>query len=94
MSGKDVTIEAYITVKGQIVIPIKLHRKDRIAERTRFSIIDTNWELTGQASIYKTKGNISYADYFATALAKVHNAELVIGDRNLKRSHMILKLPS
>lgn len=47
-------------------------------------IVDAGWELTRQASLYKTKGNISYADYFAAALTKLRNGELVTGDKEFK----------
>lgn len=47
-------------------------------------IVDAGWELTRQASLYKTKGNISYADCFAAALTKLRNGELVTGDKEFK----------
>ena len=47
--------------------------------------IDPDWALTRQAAIYKAKGNISYADCFAAALAKLHGAALVTGDKEFKQ---------
>ncbi len=47
-------------------------------------IIDIDWTLTRQAAAFKVNGNISYADCFAAALAKVHKAELVTGDKEFK----------
>lgn len=47
-------------------------------------IVDVGWELARQASLYKMKGNISYADCFAAALAKLRKAELVTGDKEFK----------
>lgn len=47
-------------------------------------ILDTDWTLTRQAAAFKSGGNISYADCFAAALAKLKKAELVTGDREFK----------
>jgi predicted nucleic acid-binding protein len=47
-------------------------------------IVDVDWELTRQAAIYKSKGNIAYADCFAAALAKIRNGEVVTGDKEFK----------
>ena len=38
-----------------------------------------------QAAEYKAKGRVSYADCFAAALAKLHRAELVTGDEELRQ---------
>ena len=48
-------------------------------------IVDADWVLTRQAAIYKTKGNISYADTFAAALAKLHGCPVVTGDKEFKQ---------
>lgn len=47
-------------------------------------IVEVDWALTRQAATYKTGGNISYADCFAAALAKLKKAELVTGDKEFK----------
>jgi predicted nucleic acid-binding protein len=47
-------------------------------------IIETDWVLTRQAAMFKVGGNISYADCFAAALAKLKKAELVTGDKEFK----------
>jgi len=47
-------------------------------------IVDADWTLTRQAAIFKTRGNISYADSFAAALAVLRTAELVTGDKEFK----------
>jgi len=47
-------------------------------------IIDADWTLTRQAAAFKVKGNISYGDCFAAALAKLRKAELVTGDKEFK----------
>jgi PIN domain nuclease of toxin-antitoxin system len=46
--------------------------------------VDPDWVLTRQAAIYKAKGNISYADCFAAALAKLYDAALITGDKEFK----------
>lgn len=47
-------------------------------------IADVDWYLTHQAAVFKVNGNISYADCFAAALAKLKKAELVTGDKEFK----------
>lgn len=47
-------------------------------------VIDADWALTRQAALFKSSGNISYADCFAAALAKNKKAELVTGDKEFK----------
>ena len=47
-------------------------------------IVDADWTLTRQAAAFKCNGNISYADCFAAALAKLKKAELVTGDKEFK----------
>ena len=41
-------------------------------------------ELVREAAIFKATKKMSYADCFAAALAKTHDAELVTGDREFK----------
>jgi predicted nucleic acid-binding protein len=47
-------------------------------------IVDADWQLTRQAALFKTNGNISYGDCFAAALAKAKKAELVTGDEEFR----------
>lgn len=47
-------------------------------------IVTPDWALTHQAAVYKAKGNISYADCFAAALAKILGGSVVTGDRDFK----------
>jgi predicted nucleic acid-binding protein len=42
-------------------------------------------ELVRQAAAFKATWNMSYADCFAAALAKIKNAEVVTGDREFKQ---------
>ena len=47
-------------------------------------VVDADWQLIRQAAAFKADGNISYADCFAAALAKMKKAELVTGDKEFK----------
>ena len=47
-------------------------------------IVEVDWNLTRQAGVFKSGGNISYADCFAAALAKLKKADLVTGDNEFK----------
>jgi len=47
-------------------------------------IVDVDWQLTRQAAAFKKEGNISYADCFAAAVAKMKKAELITGDKEFK----------
>jgi ribonuclease VapC len=47
-------------------------------------IVDADWQLTRQAALFKTNGNISYGDCFAAALAKIKKSDLVTGDKEFK----------
>lgn len=47
-------------------------------------VVDANWEVSRQAALYKARGGISYADCFAAALAKLHEAEVITGDKEFQ----------
>lgn len=49
------------------------------------AIVDADWLLTRTAAAIKARGNISYADAFAAALAKLRDAALVTGDNEFKQ---------
>ena len=53
-------------------------------EGMAIEIVDADWEITRQAALFKTPGNISYADCFAAALAKKMDAEVVTGDKEFQ----------
>ena len=55
-------------------------------------IVDVDWQLTRQAAEYKAGGNISYADCFAAALAKLKRAELVTGDKEFTALESEIKI--
>lgn len=48
-------------------------------------VVDADWPLTKIAAGFKVKGNISYADCYAAALAIQTKAALVTGDREFKQ---------
>ena len=57
---------------------------DQYVQRIRgmaIDILDADWETTRQAALFKTPGNISFADCFAAALAIRLDAEVVTGDK-------------
>lgn len=56
----------------------------REIENMPIEIVDADWALTRQASLYKLKGGISYADCYAAALAKIRNGQVVTGDKEFK----------
>src|SRR5260370_34323460 len=51
-----------------------------------------SFDLVRQAPILKATKNLSYADCFAAALAKVRRCELLTGDRELKSLEPEIKL--
>ena len=48
-------------------------------------VVDVDWSLARAAAAIKARGNISYADAFAAALAKLRGAVLVTGDLEFKQ---------
>jgi ribonuclease VapC len=48
-------------------------------------VVAADWELAQRAAAFKVKGNISYADCFAAALAQERKAELVTGDKEFRQ---------
>lgn len=45
---------------------------------------EIDWKLARQAALFKSKHKMSFADCFAAALAKEHNAELLTGDKEFR----------
>lgn len=54
--------------------------------------VDNDLELVRQAAIFKATKRLSYADCFAAALAKLHNAELVTGDPEFRAVETEIKI--
>lgn len=56
----------------------------RLIEEIGVHLYDADLALTKVAAAYKVKGNISYADCYAAALAKQQKAHLITGDLEFK----------
>jgi predicted nucleic acid-binding protein len=54
--------------------------------------VEADLHLARQAAIYKATKKLAYADAFAAALAKTHNAELVTGDPEFKEVENEIKI--
>ena len=55
-------------------------------------LVDVDLHLAKQAATYKATNKMSYADGFASALAKIKNAELVTGDAEFKPLEKEIKI--
>jgi ribonuclease VapC len=55
-----------------------------IVQRMAIEIVSADWEVTCQAAMFKVNGNISYADCFTAALAKLRDGEVVTGDKEFQ----------
>jgi len=53
---------------------------------------DADWKLAREASRFKVKGKMSFADCFAAALAKENKADLVTGDPEFKQVESEVKI--
>lgn len=93
LDAQDGKVELSICVVNLGEVYYSISRSDSLEKAEMYikqiqsmpiEIVDADWELTRQASLYKTKGNVSYTDCFAAALAKLRNGELVTGDREFK----------
>ena len=57
----------------------------KVLKEIGIKFVDVDWPLTKLAAGFKVKGNISYADCYAAALAKQHRAHLVTGDKEFQQ---------
>lgn len=87
----DTTLLMSIVNLGEIWYSIARNNSPELADQyvneirgMGIEIVDVDWVVTRQAAVYKAGGNISYADCFAAALAKLKKAELVTGDKEFK----------
>ena len=60
--------------------------------RLPIEIVPADLELARQAAVFKATKKMSYADCFAAALAKLHKAELVTGDKEFKQVEAEVKI--
>lgn len=87
----DVTLLMTVVNLGEVWYAIARNNSPEIADQyiheikgMGIEIVEADWNLTRQAAVFKANGNISYADCFAAALAKLKKAELVTGDKEFK----------
>lgn len=57
---------------------------ERIVHNLPIHIVDVDLNITREAARFKARKKMSYADCFAAALAKIHQADLVTGDPEFK----------
>jgi ribonuclease VapC len=57
---------------------------EKIIQTLPIEIVDVDINLAKEAGYFKATKNISYADCFAAALAKLHRGELITGDKEFK----------
>lgn len=57
----------------------------KLLHEIRIKFVEADWSLSKIAAGFKVKGNISYADCFAAALAKQNKASLITGDGEFKQ---------
>src|SRR5262245_46080224 len=76
---------------GEVWYAVARKRSDRDADESikdigdlGITFVDADWNLTREAARFKRKGRIAYADCFAAALARRHDAPLVTGDAEFK----------
>ena len=96
-SGKDLFLSVvnwgevfYITLREE-----GRERADEVAHLMStlpIQIVPADLELAKQAAEFKATKKISYADCFASALAKLKKAELVTGDKEFKQMEGEVKI--
>ena len=64
--------------------PDRAREIEKIINTLPIEIIDVDLEIAREAGRFKATKKISYADCFAAALTKLHNGELVTGDKEFK----------
>lgn len=76
---------------GEVWYAVARKRSDKDADQSikdigdlGVTIVDADWSLTKEAARFKRNGRIAYADCFAAALARRHEAPLVTGDVEFK----------
>ena len=64
----------------------------REVEQLGIEIVSADWSIAREAAMIKSRVKMSYADCFAFALAKIHQAELVTGDPEFKQLERQVKI--
>ena len=80
------------TPNAQNFSQTKADEIDRIIDTFPVDIIDVDKDLARVAGKYKASKKMSYADCMAAALAKIHRAELITGDREFKEVEKEIKI--
>lgn len=65
--------------------PAEADKALRLIEEIGITLVDAEWPLSKAAASFKVKGNISFADCYAAALAKREKAVLLTGDREFEQ---------
>lgn len=60
-------------------------RAIRLIQEIGIEFVEADWSLSKIAASYKVKGNISFADCFAAAVARQRKATLLTGDHEFKQ---------
>jgi len=70
----------------------KKNEIEHLMSQMHLKVIDVDQDLTRQAAHFKATKKMSYADCFAAALAKMHKAELITGDKEFKEVENEVKI--
>lgn len=62
----------------------KAEEIEKVIGTLPIEIVDVDLRLAKEAARFKAFHKMSYADCFAAALAKLHNGELITGDKEFK----------
>jgi predicted nucleic acid-binding protein len=70
----------------------KVNEVEKIMQTLPIEIVDVDMQLAREAARLKAMKKISYADCFAAALAKLHEGEVVTGDKEFKALEGAVKI--
>jgi len=62
----------------------KAEQVTKLIETLPIELVPADEAITRKASLYKALQKLPYADSFAAALAKIHHAELLTGDKEFE----------
>lgn len=70
----------------------KAQEIERLIRSFPIDVVNVDQDLTREAARFKATKRMAYADCFAAAVAKVHKAELVTGDKEFKQIESDVKI--
>ena len=70
----------------------KAHEIEKTIQTLPIKIVDVDSRIAKEAACFKAFHKISYADCFAAALAKIHNGEVITGDKEFKTLENQIKI--